>query len=56
MEYTPIGEVTAVEHAAADGAAACGLARIIVDCHDADEVFRAAGAASTSRGPAMDRR
>jgi TPP-dependent pyruvate/acetoin dehydrogenase alpha subunit len=42
MEYTPIGEVTAVEHPAADRAAAYGLDRIIVDGNDADEVYRAA--------------
>ena len=45
MEYTPIGEVTAVEHPAADRAAAYGLPRIIVDGNDADEVYRAALAA-----------
>jgi acetoin:2,6-dichlorophenolindophenol oxidoreductase subunit alpha len=45
MEYTPIGEVTAVEHPAADRAAAYGLERIIVDGNDADEVYRAALAA-----------
>ena len=45
MEYTPIGDVTAVEHPAADRAAAYGLARIIVDGNDADEVYRAALAA-----------
>jgi pyruvate dehydrogenase E1 component alpha subunit len=42
MEYTPIGEVTAVEHPAADRAAAYGLERIIVDGNDADEVYRVA--------------
>src|SRR5271168_4648304 len=45
MEYTPIGEVTAVEHPAADRAASYGLPRIIVDGNDADEVYRAAMAA-----------
>ena len=45
MEYTPIGDVTAVEHPAADRAAAYGLDRIIVDGNDADEVYRAAMAA-----------
>ena len=45
MEYTPIGEVTAVEHPAADRAAAYGLERIVIDGNDADEVFRAARAA-----------
>src|SRR6266566_6648073 len=45
MEYTPIGEVTAVEHPAADRAASYGLERIIVDGNDADAVYRAAAAA-----------
>ncbi len=40
MEYTPISEVTAVEHPAADRASAYGLPRIIVDGNDADEVYR----------------
>ena len=47
MEYTPIGEVTAVEHPAADRAAAYGLERIVVDGNDADIVYRAAAAAYT---------
>ncbi len=42
MEYTPIGEVTAVEHPAADRACAYGLERIVVDGNDADVVYRAA--------------
>ena len=42
MEYTPISEVTAVEHPAADRASAYGLERIIVDGNDADAVYRAA--------------
>jgi len=45
MEYTPIGEVTAVEHPAADRASAYGLERIVIDGNDVDEVFRAARAA-----------
>src|SRR6202048_4538064 len=45
MEYTPIGDVTAVEHPAADRAASYGLERIIVDGNDADAVYRAATAA-----------
>ncbi len=45
MEYTPIGEVTAVEHPAADRAAAYGLERIVLDGNDADVVYRAAAAA-----------
>jgi acetoin:2,6-dichlorophenolindophenol oxidoreductase subunit alpha len=42
MEYTPIGEVTAVKYPAADRAAAYGLERIVIDGNDADVVFRAA--------------
>jgi TPP-dependent pyruvate/acetoin dehydrogenase alpha subunit len=42
MEYTPIGDVTAVPHPAADRAAAYGLERIIIDGNDADEVYRTA--------------
>jgi acetoin:2,6-dichlorophenolindophenol oxidoreductase subunit alpha len=42
MEYTPIGEVTAVENPAADRAAAYGLEPIIVDGNDADAVYRVA--------------
>jgi len=45
MEYTPIGDVTAVEHPAADRASAYGLERVIVDGNDADAVYRAAQAA-----------
>jgi pyruvate dehydrogenase E1 component alpha subunit len=42
MEYTPIGDVIAVEHPAADRAAAYGLERIIVDGNDADAVYEVA--------------
>src|SRR6202795_3215519 len=42
MEYTPIGDVTAVEHPAADRAASYGLPRIVIDGNDADVVYRAA--------------
>ena len=42
MEYTPISEVTAVKHPAADRACAYGLPSIIVDGNDADAVFRVA--------------
>ena len=42
MEYTPIGDVTAVPHPAADRAAAYGLPRIIIDGNDADVVYREA--------------
>jgi pyruvate dehydrogenase E1 component alpha subunit len=45
MEYTPISEVTAVEHPAADRASAYGMERIIVDGNDADDVYRTAQAA-----------
>ena len=45
MEYTPIGDVTAVEHPAADRASAYGLERIVVDGNDADVVYRTAQAA-----------
>jgi acetoin:2,6-dichlorophenolindophenol oxidoreductase subunit alpha len=42
MEYTPIGDVTAVEHPAADRAAAYGLDPILIDGNDADEVHATA--------------
>ena len=42
MEYTPIRDVTAVEHPAADRASAYGLSSIIVDGNDADAVYRVA--------------
>jgi pyruvate dehydrogenase E1 component alpha subunit len=42
MEYTPIGEVTAVANPAADRASAYGLEPILIDGQDADEVYRAA--------------
>src|ERR1700674_2754255 len=45
MEYTPIGEVTAVENPAADRARAYGLESIVIDGQDADVVYRAARAA-----------
>ena len=57
MEYTPIGEVTAVEHPAADRASAYGLERIIIDGNDADVVFRTAqtayAKARAGRGPSL---
>ena len=40
MEYTPISEVTAVAHPAADRASAYGLERIVIDGNDADIVYR----------------
>src|ERR1700726_2897676 len=45
MEYTPIGDVTAVPHPAADRASAYGLERIVIDGNDADVVYRTAAAA-----------
>jgi TPP-dependent pyruvate/acetoin dehydrogenase alpha subunit len=45
MEYTPIGDVTAVEYPAADRASAYGLERILIDGNDADVVYRTAKAA-----------
>jgi pyruvate dehydrogenase E1 component alpha subunit len=42
MEYTPIREVTAVEHPAADRAAAFGLESILVDGNDVDAVHEVA--------------
>jgi pyruvate dehydrogenase E1 component alpha subunit len=57
MEYTPIGDVTAVEHPAADRAASYGLERIIIDGNDADIVYRAAtaayGKARAGEGPSL---
>ena len=57
MEYTPIGEVTAVEHPAADRASAYGLERIIVDGNDADAVYRTAqvafAKARSGKGPSL---
>jgi acetoin:2,6-dichlorophenolindophenol oxidoreductase subunit alpha len=45
MEYTAIGDVTAVEHPAADRASAYGLESIIVDGNDPDAVFEVAATA-----------
>jgi TPP-dependent pyruvate/acetoin dehydrogenase alpha subunit len=42
MEYTPIGDVTAVPHPAADRAAAYGLPSLLIDGNDADIVYRTA--------------
>ena len=57
MEYTPISDVTAVEHPAADRAGAYGLESIIVDGNDADLVYRvardAADKARAGDGPAL---
>jgi len=57
MEYTPIGDVTAVEHPAADRAAAYGLERIVIDGNDADVVYRTAqkafAKARAGEGPSL---
>ncbi len=57
MEYTPIGSVTAVEHPAADRAAAYGLARQVIDGNDADVVFttarEAVARARSGGGPSL---
>ena len=57
MEYTPIRQVTAVEHPAADRASAYGLEKIVVDGNDADAVYRVAkkaiDAARAGAGPAL---
>src|SRR5712675_621234 len=42
MEYTPISDVTAVKHPAADRAASYGLPRQVVDGNDADVVYSTA--------------
>jgi acetoin:2,6-dichlorophenolindophenol oxidoreductase subunit alpha len=57
MEYTPIGDVTAVEYPAADRAASYGLDRIVIDGNDADVVYRTMRAAFArareGRGPSL---
>jgi pyruvate dehydrogenase E1 component alpha subunit len=57
MEYTPIGDVAAVENPAADRAAAYGLESIIVDGNDADAVYasarRALERARSGGGPSL---
>jgi len=42
MEYTPIGDATAVEHPAADRASSYNMEKIIVDGNDVDEMYRIA--------------
>jgi pyruvate dehydrogenase E1 component alpha subunit len=42
MEYTPIGDITAVPSPAGDRASAYGLPKIVIDGNDADAVYRAA--------------
>ena len=57
MEYTRTSDVTAVANPAADRAAAYGLASIIIDGNDADEVYEVTAAAITRAragdGPSM---
>ena len=57
MEYTAIRDVTAVEHPAADRAAAYGLESILVDGNDVEAVHRVAttaiDAARVGAGPAL---
>jgi acetoin:2,6-dichlorophenolindophenol oxidoreductase subunit alpha len=57
MEYTAIGDVTAVEHPAADRASAYGLEPILVDGNDPDEVFatarRSIDRARAGEGPSL---
>jgi pyruvate dehydrogenase E1 component alpha subunit len=57
MEYTPIAQVTAVAHPAADRAPAYGLEKIVVDGNDADAVYRVAkqaiDKARAGGGPAL---
>ncbi|MGH2678967.1 MAG: thiamine pyrophosphate-dependent dehydrogenase E1 component subunit alpha [Actinomycetota bacterium] len=57
MEYTAIGDVTSVEHPAADRAAAYGLAPILIDGNDADDVHatavRTVARARSGEGPSL---
>ena len=57
MEYTPIGDVTAVEHPAADRASAYGLEPILIDGNDADVVHatavRTVARARSGEGPSL---
>jgi pyruvate dehydrogenase E1 component alpha subunit len=57
MEYTPISSVTAVEHPAADRAAAYSLPRIVIDGNDVitvrDEVADAVTKARAGEGPSI---
>src|SRR5580765_6653173 len=57
MEYTPIGDVTAVPHPAADRAGSYGLERIVIDGNDADAVYRTAqtafAKARAGNGPSL---
>jgi TPP-dependent pyruvate/acetoin dehydrogenase alpha subunit len=57
MEYTAIGDVTAVAHPAADRASAYGLEPILIDGNDPDEVHatavRAVQRARAGEGPSL---
>jgi pyruvate dehydrogenase E1 component alpha subunit len=57
MEYTPIGDVTAVPSPAGDRAAAYGLEKIVIDGNDADAVYREAqkafAKARAGEGPSL---
>jgi acetoin:2,6-dichlorophenolindophenol oxidoreductase subunit alpha len=57
MEYTPIDLITAVEHPAADRAAAYGLEPILIDGNDVDDVYTTAlavlGKARRGDGPSL---
>jgi pyruvate dehydrogenase E1 component alpha subunit len=57
MEYTPIGDVTAVPSPAGDRAAAYGLDKIVIDGNDADAVYREAqkafAKARAGEGPSL---
>jgi len=57
MEYTPIRDVTAVEHPAADRAGSYSLEKVVVDGNDADEVYLTAqkymARARAGGGPAL---
>lgn len=57
MEYTPIGDVTAVPSPAGDRASAYGLEKIVIDGNDADIVYRTAqvafAKARAGEGPSL---
>jgi pyruvate dehydrogenase E1 component alpha subunit len=57
MEYTAIGDVTAVEHPAADRASAYGLEPILIDGNNADDVHaiavRSVARARAGEGPSL---
>ena len=57
MEYTPIGDVTAVENPAADRASSYGLEPVVIDGNDADVVYAVADAAlekaRSGNGPSL---